>query len=129
MLQRILRLFGRTRRSASQRRIGLTKVVSSDVELGLPTAEFVGRIERTLEAAPELTLSEYRVLVKDLPPPTDDQVERFTAFVSDAKSWYKHLPPFEPGSRFCFFIDPSAGLDRIWESAGTIAFAQRDTSS
>jgi len=129
MLDRILRLFGRSRRSAPDRRIGLTKVVSSNVELALPTSEFVELIERTLEHAPVLELSEYRALLKDVPPPTDDQIRRFAAFVSGAKSWYKHLPPFAPGAPFYFFIDPCAGLDRIWGSEGTVTFTQRNEST
>lgn len=53
---------------------------------------------------PELDLAVYRDLVKDLPPPTDQQISAFAEYVSTAKSWYKHLPLSPPGRCFRFFI-------------------------
>jgi len=45
-----------------------------------------------------------------LPMPSDDQIERFAVFVSDAYSWYKHLPLLEGGC-FIIYLSPHAGAN------------------
>ena len=45
--------------------------------------------------------------------------------MSQAKSWYKHLPPVTPGAPFYFFLDPCAGLDRVRLSEERAAFFER----
>jgi len=72
-----------------------------------------------------LTLSEYRSLVATLPPPTDQQKENFSKFVSKAHSWYKHLPLCLPGVKFHFFIDPSAGCERSVTFTGKVNVTPR----
>lgn len=47
---------------------------------------------RKLGVRSTLTISEYRSLVDTLPPPTDQQKNNFSKFVSQSHSWYKHLP-------------------------------------
>ncbi len=59
-----------------------------------------------------LQMAEYVALAVRLPPPTEDQRENFADFVSGAHSWYKHIPVWQPGVPFHFFIDPSAGCER-----------------
>lgn len=74
---------------------------------------------------PTLTLSEYRSLVVTLPPPTDQQKDNFSKFVSQAHSWYKHLPLCLPGVKFHFFIDSSAGCERAVTFTGKIKLTPR----
>src|SRR5919197_4034317 len=81
--------------------------------------------ELNFEDLPSLGLAEYRALVEEIPRPFDDQIRSFAAFVSEAKSWYKHLPPFGPGVPFYFFVDPCAGLDRKRLPGGTVTFSER----
>ena len=91
---------------------------------GEPDSSTMDLMEREFEALPTLELSEYRTLVGEIPPPTDDQIRNFATFVSDAKSWYKHLP-IAPGVPFYFFIDPCSGLDRVRVSQTETAFLER----
>jgi len=58
-------------------------------------------------------LRRYIEEVRNLPRPTSDSVERFVLYVADARSWYKHLPPFSPGRPFSFVLDPNAGRDLV----------------
>ncbi|MBI1789538.1 MAG: hypothetical protein HYR60_18540 [Acidobacteria bacterium] len=78
---------------------------------------------------PTLELIGYRTLIAEIPPPTDDQLRAFAVFAADAKSWYKHLPPFPPGAPFYFFIDPCAGLDRVRLSREQAVFYPRTEST
>lgn len=77
------------------------------------------------EELPKMQLGEYRSLVAELARPSDEQIENFVAFVSEAKSWYKHLPPLRPGVPFFFFIDPFAGFDRVLIPGGQTVFLER----
>jgi hypothetical protein len=72
-----------------------------------------------------MTLSDYRSIVAGLPAPTVPQMEGFARFVCEAHSWYKGLPLYRPGTRFCVFVDPFAGYDRV-SSAGELRFAVRE---
>ncbi len=74
---------------------------------------------------PTLTLAEYVAIASKLPPPTDRQKENFVRFVSQAHSWYKHLPLCLPGVKFRFFIDPSAGCERSVTFGGKVKFTPR----
>lgn len=59
---------------------------------------------------PILSLEEYRKVIAPLPIPTLAQEQQFLEFVSNAHSWYKHLPYLPPGQPFQFFLDPAAGM-------------------
>lgn len=51
----------------------------------------------------------YRRLISGLPIPSAEQIRAFSIYVSQAHSWYKHLPPLDPGTSFTFWLDPNAG--------------------
>ncbi|MBD2102011.1 hypothetical protein [Leptolyngbya sp. FACHB-261] len=61
--------------------------------------------------------STYAQIVQQLPLPTWQQSERFARFVSDAHSWYKHLPLY-PKVPFVFYLDPHAGENLEANSRG-----------
>ncbi len=69
---------------------------------------------------PLLTLPQYRVLVRSLPRPTLVQMQQFALFVSNAHSWYKHLPYLPPGEPFQFFLDPGAGMQLTVSPQGSV---------
>ena len=75
---------------------------------------------------PVLTVDEYRSLVQVLPVPTTSQRDAFAAFVSQAHSWYKHIPPAPPCCPFYFFLDPSAGMQREVTSGGSVRSIVRE---
>ena len=76
---------------------------------------------------PLLTLSEYLSLISNIPLPTQQEKENFVEYVSHAHSWYKHLPMYQPGAPFYFFIDKYAGYDRLVQKDGTAVLAERVT--
>lgn len=77
------------------------------------------------DSLPQLELGQYRTILGRRPRPTETQVRRFAEYTAEAKSWYKHLPLLPPGVPFHFFLDPWAGLDRILQRDGAIAFINR----
>jgi hypothetical protein len=77
---------------------------------------------------PRLTLPEYRILVKSLPRPTILQMQQFAVFVSNAHSWYKHLPYLPPGLPFYFFLDPAAGMQLAVKPQGSVDAISRTKS-
>lgn len=79
--------------------------------------------------APVMTkpLDTYRSLLAALPRPTLAQMEAFAAFVSEAHSWYKHLPPWPPGSPFQLFVDPGAGMQVLCDRSGGFELVVRET--
>ena len=74
---------------------------------------------------PLLTLPQYRALVRSLPRPTLLQMQQFALFVSNAHSWYKHLPYLPPGAPFQFFLDPGAGMQLVVSSQGSVEATPR----
>lgn len=48
------------------------------------------------------------------------QMQQFALFVSNAHSWYKHLPYLPPGEPFQFFLDPGAGMQLVVSSQGSV---------
>lgn len=54
--------------------------------------------------------------------PTQKQRENFVDFVSHAHSWYKHVSPYPPGTRFYFFLNKYAGHER---RHGTVEVKER----
>lgn len=74
---------------------------------------------------PRLGISDYRELLSYVPPPTAKQIEAFADYVSRAKSWYKHLPLWPPGEPFAFYIDPTAGMDRVLTDGGDVIYMER----
>lgn len=81
--------------------------------------------------APEMDIDAYRLLVSDVAPPTDSQIEAFADYVAAAHSWYKHLPMQPPGVDFHFYIDPNAGMDHLVHASGEVTVRARtpDTES
>ena len=65
-----------------------------------------------------LSLYQYRRLCRPLPLPTRIQVIDFVAHVSRAHSWYKHLR--QQKVPFHFFLDRSAGYDKVFLPDGTV---------
>ncbi|MCA8962163.1 MAG: hypothetical protein KDC38_16670 [Planctomycetes bacterium] len=52
----------------------------------------------------------------------------FVEFAANAHSWYKHLPPVETAP-FCFYLDPSAGME-LWRNAeGEVEARPRDPAN
>jgi len=51
----------------------------------------------------------YAHLVRNLPPPTREQIENFVHRVTNSHSWYKHLPATS-GSAFIVYLSPTAGM-------------------
>ncbi len=97
-----------------------------------PSSDVIGEIlggRQEVSALPVLSLGEYRRVVEAILPPTGQQIEDFASFVSEAKSWYKHLPLLPPGQPFWFFIDPWAGLDRILEQHGQVVYVNRTSDT
>jgi hypothetical protein len=72
-----------------------------------------------------LSLKRYLALVRGLPLPSIKQRREFVDYVTDAHSWYKHLPRFLPGAPFYFFIDRYAGCDCIRRRDGSCFMAER----
>lgn len=64
---------------------------------------------------------DYSKVMKQLPRPTEEQTNQFAEFVSDAHSWYKHLPVY-PGSPFYFYLDPNAGRSMVHLPTGGVTF-------
>lgn len=75
--------------------------------------------------APEMDIDAYRLLVSDVAPPTDSQIEAFADYVAAAHSWYKHLPMQPPGVDFYFYIDPNAGMDHLVHASGEVTVRTR----
>lgn len=48
----------------------------------------------------------YLRAVHALPRPTPEQITGFVSYLSDAHSWYKHLPLMPPGAPFYVFVHP-----------------------
>jgi hypothetical protein len=71
------------------------------------------------------SLSDYRRIVSALPRPSPEQVNDFVEFVSDAHSWYKHLPLMPPGVPFHFFLNPVSGYDTVRRPDGGVGYEER----
>jgi hypothetical protein len=101
----------------------------------MPMKPTLSRLTEIMEARrrvsilPRFGLDEYRQLVSSLPPPTDHQIRAFALFVSEARSWYKHLPLLPPGVPFHFFIDPCSGMDCIILGNGRVTYRDRTTDT
>ena len=102
---------------------------SSWRELPSVTLEELGLSELAIDVTklPLLTLRQYLDLISDIPLPTQQQKENFVEYVSHAHSWYKHLPMYQPGAPFYFFIDKYAGYDRLVQKDGTAFLEARMT--
>jgi hypothetical protein len=98
-------------------------------KLPVVTLEELGLSELNIDITklPLLTLREYLSLISDIPLPTQQQKENFVEYVSHAHSWYKHLPMYQPGAPFYFFIDKYAGYDRFLQKEGTAFLEARVT--
>ncbi len=85
--------------------------------------------EAAVEQVTPCSLECYQQLVATLSRPTAAQIADFVDYVSGAHSWYKHIPPLPPGLPFCFFLDPSAGLDRAVYPDKTVQHRERTPDS
>ena len=65
---------------------------------------------------------DYIQLIRQLPPPTEEQSRAFAEYVSNAHSWYKHLPLY-PAVPFYFYLDPNAGRKIVDTTPETQVFA------
>ena len=74
---------------------------------------------------PVLTLHDYISLTKHLPQPSPAQMKNFADYVSEAHSWYKHLPLLPPGKTFIFYVDPFAGMQHSISPDGTRKISKR----
>jgi hypothetical protein len=74
-------------------------------------------------------LSDYRRYVAGLPRPSERQINDYVAFVSNAHSWYKHLPYLPPGEPFHFFLDPFSGYDCLIRDDGSVVHQERTDTS
>lgn len=72
-----------------------------------------------------LSLDRYRHLCRQLPTPTAEHMSNFAEFVSEAHSWYKHLPLRPPGVAVRLFLDPSAGMQRTMDESGEVGVEER----
>ena len=68
-----------------------------------------------------MNLVEYQTLLRGQTLPSSHQIRDFVDYVSGKHSWYKHLPLTPPGVRFCFFLDPSAGMQRCTDAQGRVS--------
>lgn len=89
--------------------------------------EFWG--ESAVAQIPACELTHSRALVASLPRPSGQQIDNFVEFVSEAHSWYKHLPLLPPGVPFRFFIDPTSGFDRVVGAGGRVRQVERTEQS
>ena len=62
-------------------------------------------------------MANYLQVARTLPVPSPEQVRSFVDYVTEAHSWYKHLPLLPPGRPFYFFLDPNAGRDLVVDGA------------
>ena len=59
-------------------------------------------------------------MVRHLPEPSLEQTYRFSSFVAEAHSWYKHLPA-DHTVPFYFYLDPYAGMNLVVTPTGELA--------
>ncbi|MFZ4662631.1 MAG: hypothetical protein ACOYNY_36825 [Caldilineaceae bacterium] len=64
---------------------------------------------------------DYLQTMRQLPPPTAQQIAAFAEHVADAHSWYKHLP-ITPAQPFYFYLDPNAGRATLHQANGEAVF-------
>jgi hypothetical protein len=70
-------------------------------------------------------LERYRAALSGVARPTPDQMRAFAQYVSNAHSWYKHLPMLPPGVPFNFYLDPGAGMQRTLTQHGAVEVSVR----
>lgn len=68
------------------------------------------------ESLPQLSLEDYRQLIRGTRRPSASDQEAFYEYFISARSWYKHLPLIPPGRRVTFFFDPCAMMLEIASS-------------
>jgi len=77
-----------------------------------------------LKQVPAYDLERYREAVRDLPRPSPEQIDDFVQFVSEAHSWYKHLPWVRPGW-FQFYLNPYVAYDSQQLDDGSVRLLER----
>jgi hypothetical protein len=85
--------------------------------------------EKAVSVIEPCSLAEYRQYVGHLPRPSAEQIDNYVRFVSEAHSWYKHLPMLPPGEPFHFFVDPFSGYDRLVQRGGGVMHQERTETS
>ena len=73
----------------------------------------------------ELTLRDYRTLIRTLPVPTIAQMEDFADFIFCTACSYTHFPIFPPGDPFQIFLNPAAGMQIMANSSGEVVAVPR----
>jgi hypothetical protein len=89
--------------------LGVTWLLSGrDVRSEEPTSHSQAPNDASIEAAPNMPRTITLEEMRSLPEPTPDQRRRFVKHISNAHSWYKHLPLLT-GGRFVVFLASDAG--------------------
>jgi len=70
----------------------------------------------------------YAAIARELVEPSPKQTIEFATFVSEAHSWYKHLPAY-PSVPFVFYLDPNAGRNMAHSEGGQISFVDVSADS
>lgn len=96
---------------------------------GITVEQAIFERDRAVADTEPCSLSLYREIVRKLPRPTPEQVKEYVHFVSNAHSWYKHLPLLPPGPIFQFFIDPRSAHDRVYLPGGQLVYRERTRDS
>jgi len=117
--ERISRLFRRRARSQENPRS-----IATQTALGI-----LRERTATVSTVEPCSLADYRQAVAHLPRPSNDQIDNYVQFVSEAHSWYKHLPLLPPGATFQFFVDPFSGYDRVLQPGGGVIHEERTEDS
>jgi hypothetical protein len=88
-------------------------------------ARIAERYAESEQPVATLTLAQYMTNLSGVALPTAKQKLQFADFVSQAHSWYKHLPANPPGEPFYFYLDKYAGCDRLLKRDGTAVVVER----
>lgn len=104
----------------------IVEITPSGIEVTRPRSESQdeGEDQASLGTSDvlEVRAHDYLTVMRQLPPPTQEQTANFARYVSQAHSWYKHLP-FDPGLPFCFYLDPNAGRNMVYRRQEDAAFS------
>jgi hypothetical protein len=124
-----------SRRMKRSRRENSTKTVTSP-STTLPSSDphrevLLATVQRIKSLPPTphpkaMDGQRYRQIAGRLPRPSPEQIDAFVDYVSDAHSWYKHLPWAPPGVPFVVFLDPGAGMDRAIGAGGELSVTPRE---
>ena len=92
-------------------------------------SSILGKRRGNVSSIEPCSLTDYRRIVADLGRPSSEQIENYVHFVSEAHSWYKHLPLLPPGATFRFLVDPFSGYDSHLQPGGRVIHEERTNKS